>query len=134
MKCTATGEPYTVFGYKGKQVRDNIHSFDLVSAFDEFFKAPRVGEVYNAGGTRHSNCSMAEAIPICESITGRKLDWTYTETNRIGDHIWYISDMKKFKQHYPKWEQKHDLNGLLNEIYAKNADRWAAESKTLNRV
>ena len=134
MKCTATGEPYTVFGYKGKQVRDNIHSFDLVAAFDEFFKAPRVGEVYNAGGTRYSNCSMAEAIPICEAITGRKLNWTYTETNRIGDHIWYISDMKKFKQHYPKWEQKHDLNGLLNEIYDKNAERWAAESKTLNRV
>jgi len=134
MKCTATGEPYTVFGYKGKQVRDNIHSFDLVAAFDEFAKAPRVGEVYNAGGTRYSNCSMAEAIPMCESIAGRELNWTYTDANRIGDHIWYISDMKKFKQHYPKWEQKHDLNGLLTEIYEKNAERWSAESKSLNRV
>jgi CDP-paratose 2-epimerase len=134
MKCVATGQPYTVFGYKGKQVRDNIHSFDLVAAFDEFYRAPRVAEVYNAGGTRQSNCSMLEAIALCEEITSRKLDWTYTETNRIGDHIWYISDMSKFKQHYPKWQQQHDLPGLLREIYEKNVERWEAESRTLDRV
>ena len=134
IKCIATGEPYTVFGYKGKQVRDNIHSFDLVAAFDEVFKAPRIAEVYNMGGTRHSNCSMIEAIESGESITGRKLNWTYSETNRIGDHIWYISDAKKFKVHYPNWRQQYNLNGLLTEIYEKNADRWTAEAKVLGSV
>jgi CDP-paratose 2-epimerase len=134
MKCVATGEPYTVFGYKGKQVRDNIHSFDLVAAFDEVFRAPRVAEVYNMGGTRHSNCSMIEAIALSELITGRKLNWTYTESNRIGDHIWYISDAKRFKSHYPNWKQQYDLQGLLSEIYEKNAERWAAEASVLDRV
>jgi CDP-paratose 2-epimerase len=134
VKCVATGEPYTVFGYKGKQVRDNIHSFDLVAAFDEVFRAPRVAEVYNMGGTRHSNCSMIEAIKLSEAITGRKLNWTYTETNRIGDHIWYISDAGKFKAHYPNWKQQYDLHGLLAEIYEKNAERWAAEASVLDRV
>jgi CDP-paratose 2-epimerase len=127
MKCTVTGEPYQVFGYKGKQVRDNIHSHDLVSAFDHVFRSPRCGEVYNAGGTRFSNCSMVEAIALCEEIAGRSLDWTYTETNRIGDHIWYISDMAKFRSHYPAWAQQHDLRGLLQEMYDKNAERWTAE-------
>lgn len=134
MKCVATGEKYTVFGYKGKQVRDNIHSFDLVTAFDEVFRAPRAGEVYNMGGTRHSNCSMLEAIELCEAIAGRKLDWTYTEDNRIGDHIWYISDAKKFKAHYPNWTQQYDLRGLLVEIYERNAERWTAEAGALGRV
>jgi CDP-paratose 2-epimerase len=128
MKCVATGESYTVFGYKGKQVRDNIHSFDLVAAFDEVFRAPRMGEVYNMGGTRRSNCSMIEAIEMCEVITGRKLNWTYSEDNRSGDHIWYISDVKKFRAHYPNWTQLYDLHGLLREIYENNADRWAAAS------
>ena len=127
MKCTATGQPYTVFGYKGKQVRDNIHSFDLVSAFDHVFRAPRCGEVYNAGGTRLSNCSMLEAIDLCEEIADRKLDWTYSETNRIGDHIWYISDMAKFRSHYPGWAQRYDLRGLLVEMHEKNVERWLAE-------
>jgi CDP-paratose 2-epimerase len=127
MKCTVTGEPYTVFGYKGKQVRDNIHSFDLVHAFDQVFRAPRCGEVYNAGGTRESNCSMLEAIELCEEIAGRKLDWTYTETNRVGDHIWYISDMAKFKSHYPGWEQRYGLRALMQEMYDKNVERWLAE-------
>jgi CDP-paratose 2-epimerase len=127
MRCTVTGEPYTVFGYKGKQVRDNIHSFDLVTAFDHVFRAPRCGEVYNAGGTRFSNCSMLEAIELCEEIAARKLDWRYTETNRVGDHIWYISDMAKFKSHYPGWEQRYDLRSLMQEMYDKNAERWRAE-------
>jgi len=129
MKCTATGQPYTVFGYKGKQVRDNIHSLDLVNAFDCVFRAPRCGEVYNAGGTRFSNCSMLEAIDLCEEVTGRELDWSYTEDNRIGDHIWYISDMAKFKAHYPDWCQRHDLRALLTEMFEKNADRWQAERR-----
>src|SRR4026207_126096 len=87
MKCTVSGRPYRVFGYQGKQVRDNIHSFDLVEAFAAFIAAPRVGEVYNIGGSRHSNCSMLEAIEMCEEISGRKLVWSYEETNRIGGHI-----------------------------------------------
>jgi CDP-paratose 2-epimerase len=128
MKCTAAGQPYTVFGYKGKQVRDNIHSYDLVTAFDHVFRSPRCGEVYNVGGTRYSNCSMLEAIALCEEIAGRKLDWTYSETNRVGDHIWYISDMTKFKTHYPGWNQQHDLRALLREIHDNNVERWLAEA------
>ena len=127
MKCVCTGRPYTVFGYKGKQVRDNIHSHDLVSAFDAFFRAPRAGEVYNIGGGRHSNCSMLEAIEMCEEIAGRKLAWTYSETNRIGDHIWYISDLRKFQSHYPAWRQRYSLRELLQEMHDLNAKRWARE-------
>ncbi len=118
MKCAVTGKPYRVFGYKGKQVRDNIHSFDLVEAFWQFFQAPRCGEVYNLGGSRHSHCSMLEAIQLCEEISGNKLNWTYLEDNRIGDHIWYVSDVRKFQSHYPKWKYKYDLRALLNEIYS----------------
>lgn len=118
MKCTVTGKPYTIFGYKGKQVRDNIHSHDLVEAFVQFIKAPRVGEVYNIGGSRHSNCSMLEAIKICEEISGKKLEWTYKEDNRIGDHIWWISDVSKFQSHYPDWKYKYDLRATMEEIHA----------------
>src|SRR5438093_9966711 len=88
MICIVTDRPYHVLGYKGQQVRDNIHSFDLVEAFAEFIRAPRAGEVYNIGGSRHSNCSMLEAIALSEEISGRKLTWSYEETNRVGDHIW----------------------------------------------
>jgi CDP-paratose 2-epimerase len=129
MKCVATEQPYTVYGYGGKQVRDNIHSADLVSAFYEFYKAPRSGEVYNIGGARFSHCSMVEAIRLCEEIAGKELASTYSETNRIGDHIWYVSDTRKFKSHYPQWVQQHDLRSLLTEIHEKNAERWAAESR-----
>jgi CDP-paratose 2-epimerase len=128
MKCVVTGQPYTIYGYQGKQVRDNIHSADLVSAFDHFARAPRVGEVYNMGGSRYSNCSMQEAVTLCEQIAGRELRWTYSETNRIGDHIWYISDTRKFQAHYPAWRQQYDLHALLEDIYAKNVERWQAES------
>lgn len=128
MKCTVTGKPYTVFGYKGKQVRDNIHSADLIAAFDEFFKAPRVAEVYNTGGGRYSNCSMLEAIQICEEIAGQKLNWNYAEQNRIGDHIWWISDNGKFSNHYPNWKMKYNVRQILEEIYEFNKERWAEES------
>ena len=117
MICTVTGRAYRVFGYKGKQVRDNIHSFDLVEAFKEFITAPRAGEVYNIGGSRHSNCSMLEAIELCEEISGRKLKWHYEETNRVGDHIWWISDVRKFQGHYPNWKLRYDMDGILNEIH-----------------
>jgi CDP-paratose 2-epimerase len=118
MKCTASGTPYRVFGYRGKQVRDNIHAHDLVEAFWQFFQAPRVAEVYNLGGSRHSNCSMLEAIARCEAISGQKLDWTYVEDNRIGDHIWWISDVRKFQAHYPQWKYRYDLDAILREIHA----------------
>ena len=118
MKCTVTGRPYRVFGYKGKQVRDNIHSFDLVEAFAAFVRAPRVGEVYNMGGSRHANCSMLEAIALCEEISGQKLSWEYVEDNRIGDHIWWISDVRKFQQHYPEWKFRYGLREILQEIHA----------------
>ncbi len=121
MKCAITGNHYTVFGYKGKQVRDNIHSYDLVNMFYHFYLNPRQGEVYNAGGGRHSNCSMKEGIAICEEITGKKMNYSYSEDNRIGDHIWYISDLAKFKSHYPEWNYKYDLKDILTQIYTRNA-------------
>ncbi len=88
MKCVVTGQAYSVLGHKGKQVRDNIHASDLIAAFDAFARKPRSAEVYNIGGGRHSNCSLLEAIELCERIAGRKLDWTYTDDSRVGDHIW----------------------------------------------
>ncbi len=117
MKCTVTGRPYRVLGYKGKQVRDNIHSFDLVNAFWEFFKAPRPGEVYNLGGGRHSNCSMIEAIHLCEQISGRRLSWSYVEENRIGDHIWWISNVARFQSHFPAWKYRYSIKEILQEIH-----------------
>ena len=125
MKCAATRNPYQVFGYKGKQVRDNIHSNDLIQAFHEFFQAPRSGEVYNIGGGRFSNCSMHEAITLCQEITGQEMEITYKEGNRAGDHIWWISDLSKFQEHYPNWRQRYDVPGILKEIYEANIERWA---------
>ena len=126
MKCAATGKPYTIFGYKGKQVRDNIHSHDLVSAFDQFFRAPRPGEVYNIGGGRFSNCSMLEAIECCEQITGKEFRSTYVDDNRRGDHQWWISDISKFKEHYPEWKLQYDVPRILREIYKFNAEKWSS--------
>ena len=117
MKCAITGNHYTIFGYKGKQVRDNIHSFDLINMFWHFYQNPRQGEVYNAGGGRFANCSMKEAIVVCEEITGKKMNYSYSETSRVGDHIWYISDLSKFKSHYPEWNYKYDLKNTLVEIH-----------------
>jgi CDP-paratose 2-epimerase len=117
MKCIVEKRPYRIFGYKGKQVRDNIHSEDLVNAFLHFYRAPRSGEVYNIGGSRHSNCSMMEAINKGEALSGNKLDYTYVEDNRIGDHIWYISDVSKFRAHYPDWDYNYNIDGILEEIY-----------------
>jgi len=124
MKCAMTGKPYTVFGYQGKQVRDNIHSHDLINAFDEFYRAPGIAEVYNIGGGRFCNCSMLEAIKLCEEIADKKLDWSYTETNRIGDHIWWVSDTAKFEKQFPEWRLQYDLRAILQEIYENNKERW----------
>lgn len=123
MKCTITGEQYTIYGYKGKQVRDNIHSYDLVNAFYHFYQAPRSGEVYNIGGSRHSNCSMLEAIQICEFLADKKLSYDYTDDNRIGDHIWYISDVRKFQSHYPNWQYQYNLKDILAEMYEAQVGR-----------
>jgi CDP-paratose 2-epimerase len=117
MKCAITGDHYTIFGYKGKQVRDNIHAWDMVNMFWNFYQNPRPGEVYNAGGSRYSNCSMMEAIKICERITGNKINYSYAKENRIGDHIWYISDVNKFKKNYPDWSYKYNLDDILSQIY-----------------
>jgi CDP-paratose 2-epimerase len=116
IKCIVTGKTYTIFGYKGKQVRDNIHSADLVNMFWHFFKKPRSGEVYNAGGARHSNISVLEAIEKIEGILKKKAKYKYNPTNRIGDHIWYISDVSKFKRHYPGWDFKYDIDMILEEM------------------
>jgi CDP-paratose 2-epimerase len=124
MKCAVTEAPYTIFGYKRKQVRDNIHSNDLIRAFDAFFENPRSAEVYNMGGGRFSNCSMIEAIELCEQITGNKVRWEYVEQNRRGDHIWWVSDVSRFQQHYPNWQHRYDVPAILQEIYALNVDRW----------
>ena len=116
MKCTVTGAPYTVFGYKAKQVRDNIHSADLVDAFWRFFEQPKVAAVYNIGGGREVNCSMLEAIEACERIAGRPLNWSYKEQNRIGDHMWWISDTRRFENDYTAWRRRHDLTAILEQI------------------
>jgi CDP-paratose 2-epimerase len=117
MKCAISGDHYTIFGYKGKQVRDNIHSYDLVNMFWHYYQNPREGEVYNAGGGRFSNCSMLEAIEWCEKISGNKMNYSYAETNRIGDHIWYISDVSRFRQHYPGWNYRFNLEDTLVEMH-----------------
>ena len=124
VKCTMTGEPYTVLGYKGKQVRDNIHSSDFVNALFHFYQQPRVAEVYNIGGGRFSNCSMLEAIAMSEELVGKKLNWTYADTNRIGDHIWWISDMGKFRQHYPQWQPQYDVRDIIEQMVTSNGERW----------
>jgi CDP-paratose 2-epimerase len=124
MKCCVTGKPYRVLGYKGKQVRDNIHSLDLIQAFDAFFEAPRIGEIYNIGGGRFSNCSMLEAIGMCERIASTPLQWNYCNRNRPGDHIWWIGDVGKFRSHYPTWKQTYAVYDILQESYLANAERW----------
>lgn len=128
MKCAVTKQRYTIFGYKGKQVRDNIHSYDLVNAFYHFYLNPKEGEVYNIGGSRHSNCSMKEAIALCEEITGNKMSIQYSDDNRIGDHIWWISDVSKFKNHYPEWGFTKGISHILSEIFFNNKDKWSNKS------
>ena len=115
-KCIFKGDKYTILGFKGKQVRDNIHSFDLITALDSFFKEPRIGEVYNIGGSRHSNLSIIEAINKFEDIFEKKANFDFSEINRSGDHIWYISDISKFRNHYPNWSYTYSLNKLLEDI------------------
>jgi CDP-paratose 2-epimerase len=126
MRCTVTGEPYVVQGYDGKQVRDNIHSADLVRAFQAFHDAPKTAAVYNIGGGRESNCSMREAIDLCEAIAVRELDWSISPDARIGDHQWWISDLSAFKRDYPAWELKYGIDEILREIHEQNRELWTA--------
>ena len=130
MRCNLSGTRYKVLGYKGKQVRDNMHAQDLVRAFDRFSQAPRAGEVYNIGGSRFSNCSVLEAIALCQKISGREMDWEYDPANRTGDHIWWISDITKFQSHYPGYELKYDSVGILSEIHDTYCERWGGVSRT----
>ena len=117
MRCTVAGEPYTVFGYQGKQVRDNLHSHDLVAAMLAFHASPTSGAVYNIGGGRANSCSMLEAIDLCQEIAGRELAWSYDETNRVGDHLWWISDNGAFERDHPGWRQRYGLEETLREIH-----------------
>jgi len=126
MRCTVTGERYTIFGYDGKQVRDNIHSNDVVTAMEAFHAAPRAAAVYNLGGGRASNCSMLEAIAACERISGRELDYELSERARMGDHRWWVSDLAEWERDYPGWRLEYDLETTLREIHDHNAERWAS--------
>lgn len=128
LRCVLTGTRYTVYGYGGRQVRDNIHSADLVTAFEAFHQNPRSGAVYNIGGGRESNCSMIEAIRLCQELTGRELECTLNPTPRVGDHMWWISDLSEFRRDYPRWQPQYDLRRTLAEIRDHNADRWMAVS------
>jgi CDP-paratose 2-epimerase len=129
VKCVVYGTHYTIFGYKGKQVRDNIHSNDLVRAFWEFCQAPRAGAVYNMGGARYSNCSVLEAIDMAESAAGKKLSYSLSDQAREGDHIWWISDVRRFKQDYPGWQHEYDLKTIIGEIVDATAEKYAKEPK-----
>jgi CDP-paratose 2-epimerase len=125
MRCTIDGTPYTVHGYGGRQVRDNLASVDLVRAFLLFHAQPRAGAVYNLGGGRVSNCSMIEAIASSETIAGCKLDWSLSDKARMGDHRWWISDLSAYQADYPDWAPTIGTDAILRAIYDANADRWA---------
>ena len=126
MRCTVTGEPYTVFGYKGKQVRDNIHAQDVVTAFEAFHGDPKPAAVYNLGGGRASNVSMLEAIALCEEISGRELRYELSDEARIGDHQWYVSDMSDFERDFPDWRLTFGIEDVLRDIHEHNAESWGA--------
>jgi CDP-paratose 2-epimerase len=132
MHCAVSGRQYTILGYKGKQVRDNLHSKDLAAAMWQFFQHSHEGvggEVYNIGGGRYSNCSILEAIKLCEEITGREMNHTYSPDHRIGDHRWWISDTSKFRSHYPDWHVTYNVPQILEEIYAEATSRmWASQA------
>jgi len=128
MRCTVTGERYTIFGYGGKQVRDNIHAHDVVRAFHAFHRRPRRAAVYNLGGGRESNVSMLEAIELCEAIAGRRLEYAVTETARVGDHRWWISDLDAFAADHPGWGLTFGIEDVLRDIHDVNVERWTASA------
>jgi len=117
VKCLVNKKTYTIYGYKGKQVRDNIHSFDLINMFWHYLKKPKQGEVYNVGGGTKINCSILEAINIIQKISNKKMKIKYSSKNRTGDHIWWVSDTSKFKKDFPNWKLKYNLKKILIEIF-----------------
>jgi CDP-paratose 2-epimerase len=117
VKCAVQQVHYTVFGYKGKQVRDNLHAVDLANAFWQYFQNPRAAEVYNMGGGREANCSILEAIAAVEQLTGRPMSWSYNADHRPGDLKWWISDTRRFQSHYPSWRMTYDIGGMIEEIF-----------------
>jgi CDP-paratose 2-epimerase len=124
MRCVMEGRTYKIFGYKGKMVRDAIHSRDVLTAFEAFFRDPRCGEVYNLGGGRGSNASHIEAFRIAEEIAGREAHTAYVERHRLGDHQWWVSSTAKFESHYPGWARTYDVSAILREIYEAHYDTW----------
>jgi CDP-paratose 2-epimerase len=122
-KCAVTNKPYTIYGYSGKQVRDNIHSYDLVNAFWHFYQNPRPAAVYNMGGSRHSNCSVLEAIQMIEELSGKSVRYEISDQARSGDHIWWISDIRRFQNDYPQWSYRYDLRMIVQEILEATMDR-----------
>jgi CDP-paratose 2-epimerase len=116
VKCIKERKPYSIIGFKGKQVRDNLHAYDLITAFDEYYKRPRIGEFYNMGGSRHSNISIIEAISKIEKILDKKAKTTYVDFSRKGDHQWYISDVTKFQNHYPKWNYTYSIDKVIESL------------------
>jgi CDP-paratose 2-epimerase len=129
MRCAVTGERYTVYGYSGKQVRDNLHSADLVRAFGAFHAEPRAASVYNIGGGRSANCSLLEAIALCEQIAGNALEWELADEPRIGDHRWWISDLGEFQRDYPGWQPTYGIEDTLREIYEQNVEQWTPTAR-----
>jgi CDP-paratose 2-epimerase len=126
-KCAVTNKPYTIYGYGGKQVRDNIHSYDLVNAFWHFYQNPRPAAVYNMGGSRQSNCSVLEAIEIIQELSGNLIRYEISDQARSGDHIWWISDIRRFQKDYPEWSYRYDLRGIVQEILDATVDRSASQ-------
>lgn len=126
VKCNLEGKKYTVFGYKGKQVRDNIHAEDVARFIEEFIKAPRAGEVYNIGGGRGNSCSILEAFALAQQVSGRKMVWEYMDSNREGDHVCYISNLSKLQAHYPNWRICKNLTDIVAEIYSE----WRKRAET----
>ena len=129
IKCIVYEKQYTIFGYKGKQVRDNIHSNDLVRAFWHFCQNPKAGAVYNIGGSRYSNCSVLEAIEIAQKKAGKPLFYSISDKAREGDHIWWVSDVRRFQQDYPDWEFEYDLETIIEEIVEATTEKWREEMK-----
>jgi CDP-paratose 2-epimerase len=130
-RCVALDEPYVVIGYGGKQVRDNIDARDLAAAFWSYFEAPRVAEVYNIGGGRGRSCSVIEAIDLCEKVLGRRLRWSYQQEAREGDHIWWISDTRRFEQDYPDWKPAYGLPEIVGQIGEELIQRSGVAAKVV---
>jgi CDP-paratose 2-epimerase len=128
VKCNVEGRAYKVYGYKGKQVRDNIHSLDVARFIHAFYEKPRSGEVYNIGGGRKNSVSIIEAFERAESLSGRPMKWEYVDQNREGDHICYISDLSKMRAHYPDWDITRSLDDIFSELYSAAASHVRASA------